>query len=247
MADIKNCLKDFSKDLKQIFDENKETMGFSNTLSLLESKLNQIKTIEEGIHEAEETIGYLNKEIIDKKEEDKKLLKEIEKTKKSTNYLEYLKEKEKLRILEENLKKDFLSLKQLIDFKTLAKLFHIDNEKMNTLNSHKENFQASFQRDNGVSILNLLNEANLNNEAILEETKQIKFKKEEISKIKQEIKKDEVDELSSKSIETILKINDLEVDKFREEKRYEKLKTNKKDLISSIKQETKGFGVELDY
>jgi len=246
IADVKDSLKYFSKDLIKIFDENKEIIECFKTLSLLEFKLNQISLADENLKKITEEITSLNKKIINKEQEHKELTEKIEQIRESTVHIEYLKKQETIEALENNLKKDFLNLKQLFDFKTLANIFHSNNEKMNVLNKYKENFQINFQKDNGVSILNLLDEAKLNKETILEKINSIKLKIEEINKIKQETKNDATKEISSKLTKIILEANDLETEKAREEKRYEKVKLNKESLINSLSQEFKKMNIELN-
>ncbi len=150
-----------------------------------------------------------------------------------------------IRLLEEELEKDILSFKQLIDFKALANFFHIFEKQMSIVKTYREDFQASFNKDHGEGILNLLSEAKLNNEMISEKIKQINNKNQEIIKKKQEIKKDETEELYSKITNIVLEIGNLINQKTREEKRHTKLKSTKEDMIKELKDEFKKMNVEL--
>ena len=47
--------------------------------------------------------------------------------------------KEKINVLREELKKDILNLRQLIDFKALISFFHINAEQMKIVKDYKEN------------------------------------------------------------------------------------------------------------
>src|SRR3989338_3459949 len=95
MAEIRESLKSFSKDLIKIFDENK---------SLAESS----KTI------------YLEKEITNVEKENTEILQEIGEIKKSPEHLEILKLQEKVSALKNELEKDIFSLGQTIDFRALG-------------------------------------------------------------------------------------------------------------------------------
>ena len=245
MADIKDSIKSFSKDLVKIFNENKDIVDLSKIISLTRLKLNQISEAEETLKRVNEEIILLDKKITEKKEENQKILEEIEKIKKNEDYLKDLGKQEKIKSLEEELEKDILSFKQLIDFKALANFFHIFEKQMNIVKAHREDFQTNFNKDNGESILNLLNEAKLNNEAISEKIKQINNKKQEIIKNKQEIKKDETEELYSKITNIVLEIGNLMNKKTREEKRCTKLKSTIEDMIKELKEEFKKMNVEL--
>lgn len=245
MADIKESIKVFSRDLVKLFNENKDIADLSKIIPLAKLKLNQISETEETLGRVNDEIIFLDRKITEKKEENKKILEEIEKIKKSEDYLKDLGKQEKIKLLEEELEKDILGLRQLIDFKALANFFHIFEKQMNIVKVHREDFQASFKKDNGKSILDLLNESKLNNEVISEKIKQINNKKEEIIKNKQEIKKDETEELYSKITNMVIEIGNLMNQKTREEKRYTKLKASKEDIIKELKEEFKKMNVEL--
>ncbi|MBA7634759.1 hypothetical protein ES703_42349 [subsurface metagenome] len=171
--------------------------------------MKKIDEIEKDLEMVGETIISLYGKITEKKEENKKILEKIEKIKKSEDYIKNLERQEKIKLFEEELEKELLSLKQLIDFKALANFFHIFEEEMSIVKAHKENFQTRFRKDDGKSIIRLLNEAKLNNEAISEKINQINNKKEEIAKNKQEIKKDETGELYSETSKIILEVGNL--------------------------------------
>jgi len=99
------------------------------------------------------------------KESDKETLKEIEKIKKSKSYIENLKKQEEIKLDEKELEKEVYKLKEIIDFKALAGMFHTDEKKMVVVKEYKKNFQVTFQEDNGARILSLINEAELNNKS----------------------------------------------------------------------------------
>jgi len=191
MADIKKSLKVFSGDLIKIFEGNKDITNLSKTVSCIKLKLKQVDEIEKDFERIGETIISLDRKITEKEEENKKIPEKIEKIKRSEDYIKNLERQEKIKLLEEELEKELVSLKQIIDFKALANFFHIFEEEMSIVKVYRENFQTRFRKDDGESIVRLLNEAKLNNEAISEKISQINNKKEEIEKNKQEIKKDE--------------------------------------------------------
>ena len=116
---------------------------------------------------------------------------------------------------------------------------------MKIVKNHKEDFYSNFKKDNGEAIIELLNEAKLNSNIILEKVNQIKAKIEKTENHEQEIKQDETQVLYSKIKEIVLEIDNLKIEKVKEEKRHEKLKTSKKELISILKQEFNKINVEL--
>ncbi len=243
MAEIKNNLKDFSKDLIKLFDENKDIPNFLKTISLVKLKLNKITEAGDTLGKISKTIISLDKKITDKEQETKKTLEEIEEIKKSRNHIENLERQKNIKLFNEELDENIILLKQLIDFKLLTNFFHIFEKEMKIVKAHRDNFQVEFKEDNGKSILNLLSKANLNTETIAEQIKQINNKKEQITKLKQEIKKDKTEELYSETTKIILEIGNLKHEKAREQKRIETLKESKKEITREIKNDLKVMNV----
>jgi len=245
MGGIRDSLKTFSKELVKIFDENKNIVDLSGSLTFIKLKLNQINQIDKVLGEVKEEIAFLGKKTIDKKEEEEKLLEGIEETRKSPSYLDYLNRQEKIKFLGEEIKKDIQSLRQLIDFKALANFYHIFGNEMNTIKEYKENFEESFRKDNGLRILNLLENSKLNNNKILEKAEHIRARKEELKKNKQKIRGDETQNLNSEKTRISKEIGELNTEKAKEEKRHEKLKISKEKSISALKQEISKLNVEF--
>ncbi len=245
MAGIRDSLKTFSKELVKIFDENKNIVDLSRSLGFIKLKLNQLNQIDKVLGEIKEEIAFLGKKASDKKEEEEKLLKGIEETKKSPSYLDYLNMQEKINFLEEEIKKDIQDLRQLIDFKALANFYHIFGDEMNTIKGHKENFEESFRKDNGLRILNLLEKSKLNNNKISEKTEYIRTKKEELKENKQKISRDETQHLNSEKTKINKEVEELNEEKEKEEKRHEKLKISKEEATDILKQEVSKLNVEF--
>ncbi len=246
MADIKKSLEVFSGDLIKIFEENKDITDSSKIISGIKLKLEQVDEIGKDFERIGETIISLDKKRSEKEEENKKILEKIEEIKKSEDYIKNLERQEKIKLSEEGLEKELLNLKQLIDFKGLANFFHIFGEEMSIIKVHREDFQTRFRKDDGESILRLLNEAKLNNETISKKISQINDNEKETARNKQEIKKDETGELHSEIAKTILEIGNLRNEKEREEKRREKLKVRKGELVEEVKRDLKGLEGEIE-
>lgn len=245
MRSIKDNLKIFSGKLVEIFDENKNIVDSFKGISLVKSKLNMIIAIDRTLEKIRETIPDLNEKIKGKEEENKKLLEEIEKIKKSSNYLERLRIQKKIESLKEELKNDVFRLNQLFDFKALANFYHSFEKEMKVIKEYKENFKKAFQKDGGKNILSLLDESKLNNETISEKVNLIRAKIEKTSTYEREIREDETEELYSQIKIMVMEIDNLKIEKVKEEKRDEKIRTNKKELIDSLKQELTKLNVEM--
>jgi hypothetical protein len=245
MASIKEGVRAFSKHLLKTYEENKDIVDFVKTILQIKSKYQNINPIENTLNRIIEKKSSLNKKISEKEEENRILKEKVEEIKNSQNYLDFLASQKRVESLKSESKEGILELKQLIDFKILANFFHINPEQMKIVKNHKEDFYGHFIKDDGKSIISLLDEAKLNNDKIIEKIKKIYSKLEETKNHEQEIKKDETQELYPKIKEIALEIDNLKIEKAKEEKRYEKLKTSKKELISILKQELAKLDVEV--
>lgn len=120
MANVKESLKLFSRDLINLFDGNKDIVEISKTISKIEFKLKEINDSSEVLKEIDETVISLDKEMEKEKQKNQNIKEEIEGIKKSKGYLKNLELKKKIKLLEDELEKDIFQLKQLIDFKSLG-------------------------------------------------------------------------------------------------------------------------------
>lgn len=245
MVNIKNEFKTFFKDLSEIFNNNKEVSELSQKIEFIKSKLNLLGPIGGSRTRIRGAIASLNEKIDQKEKENLKLLDEIERIKQSEDHKNMLEKKEKISALKEESKENIFALQQLIDFKALANFFHISEEKMEILKVHRENFHANFEKDDGKRIMDLLDGAKLNTNIILEKVNLIRTKIEETANHKRELKEDETQGLYNKIKESIIEVDYLKIEKVKEEKRDEKLRINKEELIILLKQELGKMNLEV--
>ena len=245
MTSIKESLKVFSKELLKIFDENKSIITSFKHFLIINEKLNMLNQISKTLKEINEKKSNLNEKLNEKEKENKILKQNLEKIKTSHAYLENLAKQEKIKSLREESKKNILELKQILDFKALTNFFHINPGQMRIVKEHKENFQINFEKDNGKAIIELLDEAQLNNNIILEKINQIKTKMQETANHEQNLQKDETQETYLKIKEINLEIDNLKIEEFKENKREEKLKANQQELMSALKKELGKINVEV--
>ena len=237
MASIKESLKVFSRNLLKTFEDSKPILDSFKNLLTIKEKLHAISPIDKILESISEKKSNLNKKISEKEKENIILKQNLEELKTSPAHLENLAKQKKIEFLKEESKKNILELKQLLDFKALSSFFHIFKEQMRIVKNHREDFYTHFIKDNGKSVVSLLDEAKLNNDAIAEKIKKISSKLEETKNNEQEIKKDETQEIYLKIKDVSLEIDNLKIEKVKEEKRDEKLKISKEELISILKQE----------
>ncbi|MBT3691283.1 hypothetical protein HOG16_03520 [Candidatus Woesearchaeota archaeon] len=237
IANIKSHINNFSKYQTDLFDENKEIIDSSKAISSIKLDLIRYNETKDTIDNVNKKIELLDSKIKKVEESDKSVLNEIEEIKKSESYIENLKKQEEIKLSEDELENESYKLKDMVDFKALGNIFHTNEEKMNIVKSHKEDFQTNFQKSNGEDILKLLNEAKLDSAAISVKMEQIADEKEKININKETIKENETGVLFSQLDDTKLQINNLNDEKTKEQKKYERFEANKEVIMTSIKNE----------
>ena len=246
MGAIKESLKKFSKEILEIYNENKNIISEKKSILFSESKLNENLEIQDKLNKIEEESNELKTKIKEKENILNEKLTILNKIKNSEEYIKNIQLKESIIIKEEEIKNQISQLRQDIDFKSLSSFFHIFPEKMNYIKRYKESFLLEFKEDRGKSLVNLLNEAGLNNDKISEQIKNISMKEEILEKQKKEIKEDPTNLVSSE-IETLkenIKNWNDELDWI--EKRTEKLKEDEKRNTQKIKEEFKKINIDIE-
>ncbi len=249
MGSIKETLKNFSNEVIKIFDQNKNIIDFSKKLFLVKSKLKQFGEKDEEIKKFGEKIDFVTNEIKNKEKEKEEATEKIEKIKKSREYLEVYEKKEKLKIFKDELEKDIFALRQDIDFKALGNFYHIFKEEMKILKSYKNSFLKEFQKDDGKTILELIEITKLPKRDIPQKINEIKDKKKEILdfelKIKKEKSPEKLKEISFKITEILEKKKNLENIKMKEEKKLNDLKKEKNLILNEIKENAMKMNLEF--
>lgn len=245
MASIKSEIKNLSRNLLEIFNSNKEIPELFQKIELIKSELNSLDSIQKRITGISEITESIDEKINQLKKENRRLLEEIKWIKQSENYKNMLDKKEKIVLLEKELKEEIFVLKQLIDFKVLTNFFHINPEQMKIVKNHKEDFYVYFMKDSGKSIMSLLDEAKLNKDIILEKVNLILDKIRKLTGCEKEIQKDEVQDISFKIKKVSLEIDELKTEKIKEEKRSERLKANKEEVMELLMGEVRELGVKI--
>lgn len=247
LENITDTLINFSKNFKNLQQENKELILTNQILNHVKSNLNNYRKIKETQDSINNNLINLKNQSTNLKSKVILLKKEIEEIKQNNEYKEESKKEQDINNKKQELKKTFQALKQLIDFKTLANIFHSNEKEMNIIKKHKENFQQAFEKDNQI-ILNLLSDAKLNTKAISEKAEQINMLQQNINKkgqnleLKQHalitIKQSEIEKLNSE-------IQNLASQQSKENKRFKKMQTNLQEIKNIIKQQLVKINVEL--
>ena len=245
MLNIKTSLALFSKDILEIFDENKFLINFSKDILIIKKEMSLIISIDENLNNINKNESNLAKKIEEKENKKKDLNRNLEETKNDSAYLKNLDKRKEIGILKETLERDISRLKQIIDFKSLASFFHINSKKMNIIKDYREHFRANFEKDNGEIIIELLTEAEPGNDSIIEEIKEINMKRMKMKNEDEKLDEDEIEKISSEIKRIDYEIEKIKADNDKEEKRYEKLERNREESIKKLKESLKTLNVEL--
>jgi len=246
MANVRNRIIAFSGYFKEVFNQNKALIDKSQTFLGIKLKLSQLDKLEENIKKINEKIKNLGNKIIGCEEKNKKTLEEVVKLRDNESYTANLKKKDRLEFEKQQIEREIYELKGLVDFRALGNIFHSNKRKVEILRGYKENFQESFQRDNGLGLLSLLVESKLNTEIVSKKIKQINDKQEEIDKISDTISEDSTSSLLAEIERVNLEIKNFEHEKEQELKLLERLKTRRQGFIHSIKEELAGLNVLVE-
>jgi hypothetical protein len=227
----KKLLKNFLKEIENVVKNNAEIIHEKtiNSLDEINYERENLKNGKEQLMKAirEDEIKLNNlKENIKNREET------IEKKKKSKEYLDNEKKKTDRLEKRKKLEKEIESLKELVDFKSLANFYHSFEREMTLVKECKENFRQIFKRSKENNFLTLLEGANLLDEKIM---KRIKI----IDELKKEIEEISINDLGLEKIENEIKDMEIEIENVLSEldsknKKIKQINEELKDLKGQI-------------
>lgn len=249
LGEVKDSINNFIRNLKKNLEENKTILENSKIISEIETKL-------EKLDENDKIIEEINKKMNDNNLKIKKIEGdiasseiEVEKLRSSENYKKEISMEAEINVKKEELEKDAYKLKDMIDFKKLANLFHYDSKKMTTINEYKLNFINTFKKDKLLSLVPILSEANMTDSFISKKTNEIMQKEKEIEKIKNQFNKKESNHILdlNKNLSSLKTDLDYTIrENQKEEKRKEKTNNTRNEILGTLKQGFAMINVDLD-
>ena len=243
MEAVKEATKALSKYFKQIFDENKNLVDTGKSLNYVSSVLKEIDEIDKEFININEKIVLLDEKLGQYEGTNNKILGDIAKISASEEHNENRKIRKEMDKLLEEIDEEINGLRGKINFKALANFFHELVEKMEKVKAHKENFYESFQKDNGSTIISLIDTSKTNNEVIIEKIKSIHDKKDKHRTLKDSVKEDQTRPLTFMIDELNVEIRGLEEEKYKHKRVHEKMASKKKEKKDLIKNKLKEIGV----
>lgn len=243
---IKDSISLFLKNLNILILENQNSINPFEIIFSIESSVNDLKEINDLREDMNKLVLNNIKKLSALEEQRKKQELEIEKIKNSKEYLEELEKNREFEIKKKNFEKIIYELKQMIDFKALANVFHYDAKKMNMLNEYNSNFSDSFKKDNGIRIVKLLEEAGKNNHDIIQKINNIIEKRKELENYNiSNAQSEKISSLRENINKIKQKISEIQQENAKEKKKSEKLEGNKRETLDLIKKDLLKMDVEL--
>ncbi|MFH1500910.1 MAG: hypothetical protein ABIE22_03100 [archaeon] len=240
---VKRSLRDFSRRFEEILNEDKQFKENSKTIFSINSKITEKQNLakkrqllNQSIQESEKVVAEIEKYISEKQ-------RLIEKTKQTQDYLDYQLKKQAIDKEKENLQKEVLRLREIIDFKQLASIFHTDEKKMKVIKEYKSDFLQAFEKDSGERLLATLGD--------IKESQRVIEQINKISEIKKQIKKvnlgaDKVQELGVEISKSKISIQGLRQKNFKDIKKEQKVKEDIDKTVNLIKAELLNMNIDLE-
>lgn len=241
MGNVKESISRFVASSKRIIEENKENLASLEIIKDIEKKIKLLEEAKNSKSEIESKIHELELRKKDKNEAVNILEEEVHKIKQSESYRANIKRKEENENKKQEIKKEVNKLRESIDFKHLAGIFHTNEKKMSLVKYYSENFSQALESDSGESLIEILKEINYNKE-IENKIQALTARKKEVDSFNQVNETKDI-EASITKIKSESELVDNE--KSRLEKALEKQDTLKKSLINEIKRELEKININL--
>ncbi len=240
LGSVKESISNFFKKSKEIIDENKEFFDKKNIVEKINKEHNNIKNTESSEKQIINHLSEIELSLKDRANAIKSLESEIEHAKKTEKYLANLKRKEENEKAKEDIKKQAIKLRESINFKNLAGIFHTNEKKMKQVKEYNENFLSALENDRGAGLISLLEE--IKNHEASEKLRELIRKQEELNNFKHE---NETRDLESSISKIKAEVESLENEKLRLQKAGEKQSEMKKSIVSEIRHELEKMNIIL--
>ena len=174
-----------------------------------------------------------------------KLMKEVEKIKNGSEHIANLEAGEKIQNLQNNLDREIVKLKDIIDFKKLTSIVHSNERELRIVNDYKAHFSLEFSRDGGAKILNLLGASNMKSSEINAQVSLIEKMTGELKGEKENRGLDSTISILGEVKKIEEGIDGMETEKAKVKRRLEEFDLKLQGLKNELIKLVAGFGVEV--
>jgi len=242
---VRESISKFFKSFNGIVKDNHVLIDQMKTILVVKDKIKEIENIEQTEDENREVISAIDEKIksLDEKIRDKK--KEISEITRSREYEEKMKEKQELEKLKTTLVIEIQKLREMIDFKALARIYHSAPKQMALIKEYRDNFKYSFEVHGQEKLLELIDIKEINQEPIKEKLGLIDEVQQKIDNIK-------IEEDSTKALESDIdylksKITELNLEKNKKDKVDKKFQENIEEIKHHIANELQSLNIVLEF
>ena len=216
----------FFKGFNKIIKENDFSIKQGKTILIIEEKLTKIDNLEESKQETRELIQKIDEKIEGFEDKIKELNNQISEMKMGEEYTNYTESKNKLESNKTKLTIELQALKDLIDFKALAKIYHSIQNKMKLVKEYKEDFKDSLKKHGDEKFMDLVDIKGIDKKRVKERIESINSIKENIKETEKELGRDESLELGRDVKIVYEKISELNLEKIKVDRRNKTLISN---------------------
>jgi hypothetical protein len=242
LSNISGDIAKFFKVFNKIIQENKGTTELMKQVGAIEQKLKEFEDSEKIKLENSQKIKELAEEIANSIEKIEELDNKIDSLKTGETYRNYLKTKQELENARDRLDQELHLLKELINFKILAKIYHSDEKQMNIVKELREDFKEAYETHDVERLI----------EPSIKETDKglIKERIKNIDEINQEIDRIRIgsnvtEDLEKEKRYLRRRIDTANFERAEEEKKGRRLRENKENLKTEIITNLKKINVEI--
>jgi|SRR3989344_3454962 len=244
LGGVRDNIAKFFRSINGIVKENIFLVDQKKIISFIKEKLNEIESLEKIEYENKEIIVDIENKIKNLEEKIKNQRGEIANIKRGQEYLKQINSKQELEKTKTKLTIELQKLKEMIDFKALARVYHSAENQMRIIKYYRDNFKESFERNGSEKLLELIDIKDINQEPIKEKIALIDKLKQDIDNIKIE---EDITEGLNKNIDYIkTKIAELNSEKLRKERIDKKFQENKEQMKRQISEQLKSFNAVLE-
>jgi DNA repair exonuclease SbcCD ATPase subunit len=231
MASARSLVKQFGQDISTLAEQNKpffEETKQAEKLSNLNNELEESKKLEKDIRQ---DISYLDKKIESLGNEAKSLGNEVIDIKNSSDYRKEAEEKQEHLKEQGDLDLHLQTIKQKIDFKALARVFHHDKKKAQLIKEYSHNFKEALKEDETLKIIEMTNDSqNLDVSSLKELRALLQSSSFSVSKTEKKISEleDKMGSFESEKAAAKARINE-------ENKKLERIAKKQEKIISELR------------
>jgi len=239
MAETKESINNFFRELKENLQENDSIIKKSRIIESVEKKLEEIKEEQKLIFDLQNA-NDAEKKFKDAEEKEKSLKNKLEQTKNSEDYKQKQLQLEETRKNKIKFDEEILQLKNEIDFKSLANIYHSDAKKMRIVRHYGDNF--SHILENHTDLIEIIDDSI--KEKVENKIFELHKKNKEIIRVLSQ--SDPIEEIQKEIQKSQNEMTILNQEKQKQEKIISKFNENISRMQEAIKNSLKEISVEIE-